>query len=233
MLDAAIAKIARLEGTRFVQLSVFFVLFMMLMPLLDQRWILKSVTQLFLLNMLLVAFSTMSRLQRLSLWIVWAISAGGSLLEELPVGSELLLIGKYSASGALAVLVLMCSGRILGVLLRAEEVTLDSIFASIVVYQLIGTFFASVFALTMLIDPGAIKLPGDIAPPPFGIVQIDMMYFSFVTLATLGYGDIVPVSSFARSVAITEALVGQFYVAIVVALLIGAYVSQKLERRDR
>jgi voltage-gated potassium channel len=229
VLNDIVAKIAKLEGLRFVQLSVFFVLFMIFMPLLDQSWILKSITQLFLLNMLLVAFSTMTRLARVSLWIVWSVSVAGSLLEELPVSATLLLVGKYAASGALAILVLMCSGRILAVVLRAGQVTLDSIFASIVVYQLIGMFFASIFALTMLTDPGAIQLPGNIAPPPFGIVQIDMMYFSFVTLATLGYGDIVPVSSFARSIAVTEALVGQFYVAVVVALLIGAYVSQKLE----
>jgi voltage-gated potassium channel Kch len=59
------------------------------------------------------------------------------------------------------------------------------------------------------------------------VVETDMVYFSFVTLATLGYGDIVPLSSLARSIAVTEALIGQFYVAVVVALLIGAYLSSR------
>jgi voltage-gated potassium channel Kch len=233
VLNDIVGKIARLQGLRFVQLSIFLVLFMILMPVLDQSWILKSVTQLYLLNMLLVAFSTMTRPARMSLWIVWGISVLGSLLEALPVGPALVLVGKYAASGALAILVVMCSGRILAVVLRAGHVTPDSIFASIVVYQLIGMFFSAIFTLTMLVDPSALKLPGDGPPPPFRIVQMDMLYFSFVTLATLGYGDIVPVSSFARSMAVTEALVGQFYVAVVVALLIGAYVSQKLESREQ
>jgi hypothetical protein len=192
---------------------------MILMPVLDKSWLLKSVTQLFLLNMLLVAFSTMTRLARASLWIVWTISVAGSLLEELPVSPAVAVVAKYLASGALGILVVMCGSRILAVVLRAGEVTLDSIFASIVVYQLIGMSFSSIFTLTMLVDPRGLQLPGNAPPPEFNIVQIDMIYFSFVTLATLGYGDIVPVSSFARSIAVTEALVGQFYVAVVVALL--------------
>jgi voltage-gated potassium channel Kch len=233
VLNDIVEKIAKLQGFRFVQLSIFFVFFMILMPLLDKSWLLKSITQLYLLNMLLVAFSTMTRFARASLWIAWIISVAGSLVEELPVAPTIGLAAKYMASGALGILVIMCSSRILAVVLRSGQVTLDSIFASVVVYQLIGIFVASVYTLTMLADPDGLQLPGSGPPPAFGIVQIDMIYFSFVTLATLGYGDIVPVSSFARSIAVTEALVGQFYVAVVVALLIGAYVSQKLESHEQ
>lgn len=51
------------------------------------------------------------------------------------------------------------------------------------------------------------------------------MYFSFVTLATLGYGDIVPRSDVARSLAIIEAVAGQLYLAVMVARLVSIYVS--------
>ena len=47
---------------------------------------------------------------------------------------------------------------------------------------------------------------------------MELIYFSFVTLATLGYGDIVPVTNVTRSVAIVEAVIGQFYVAVIVAV---------------
>jgi len=232
VLNELVERIAKLKGLRFVQLSIFFVLFMIFIPLLDQSWILKSLLQLFLLNMLLVAFSAGTRLARVSLWLIWAVSVAGSLLEELPVNASLVLSGKYMAAGGLLILVLLCSSRILTVVLNAGQVTLDNIFASIVVYQLLGMFFGMIFTLIMLADPNAMQFSST-APANFQLVRIDMIYFSFVTLATLGYGDIVPASSVARSIAVTEALVGQFYVAVVVALLIGAFVSQKLEGRKQ
>ncbi len=59
-----------------------------------------------------------------------------------------------------------------------------------------------------------------------------MIYFSFVTLATLGYGDILPDSNLTRSVAILEAIIGQFYVAVIVAVLVSAFVSQRMQNQS-
>ena len=60
------------------------------------------------------------------------------------------------------------------------------------------------------------------------------IYFSFVTLTTLGYGDIVPVSASARMLATMEALMGQLYLAVLVARLVGMQVSQRmLDKKDR
>ncbi len=56
------------------------------------------------------------------------------------------------------------------------------------------------------------------------------MYFSFVTLTTLGYGDITPVSSGARSLAVVEALCGQLYLAVIVARLIGMHLTAATKR---
>ena len=136
---------------------------------------------------------------------------------------------KPSASAHI-VLVLVCVASILSVVFRAGRVTLDSILASVVAYQLIGFFFAQVYTMMMLLDPTSLHLPGNTASSG-EVAQIEMIYFSFVTLATLGYGDIVPVTSLARSVAIIEAMVGQFYVAVVVAVLVSAFVSQKVQDR--
>ena len=51
------------------------------------------------------------------------------------------------------------------------------------------------------------------------------MYFSFVTLTTLGYGDITPVNSFARSLAFLEAAMGQIYLTVLIASLVGVHIS--------
>ena len=60
-----------------------------------------------------------------------------------------------------------------------------------------------------------------------------MMYYSFVTLTTLGYGDIYPVRDGARIMAMLEATLGQLYLVILVARLVGLYTSQESERRKK
>ncbi|MBT8083404.1 MAG: potassium channel family protein, partial [Gammaproteobacteria bacterium] len=55
----------------------------------------------------------------------------------------------------------------------------------------------------------------------------DWLYFSFVTMTTLGYGDVAPISATARTLAYMQAVFGQFYIAILVAGLVSAYISKK------
>ncbi|TFG66017.1 MAG: two pore domain potassium channel family protein, partial [Nitrospirales bacterium] len=61
----------------------------------------------------------------------------------------------------------------------------------------------------------------------------ELMYYSFVTITTLGYGDIIPVKPLVRTVAYLEAIVGQFYVAVLVAWLVGSYLSEKTQHRQK
>ena len=58
------------------------------------------------------------------------------------------------------------------------------------------------------------------------MLQSDMTYFSLVTLATVGYGDVLPATHTARMLAMFQAVIGQFYLAVVVALFVGIYSSQ-------
>lgn len=60
----------------------------------------------------------------------------------------------------------------------------------------------------------------------------EMIYYSFVTLTTLGYGDIVPVSPSARSLATLEALTGQLYLTVLVARLVGLQITHSARRRS-
>ena len=59
------------------------------------------------------------------------------------------------------------------------------------------------------------------------------MYFSFITITTLGYGDLIPLKPLARTFAFLEAIVGQFYVAVLVAWLVGMYLSDKTQDRKQ
>ena len=64
-----------------------------------------------------------------------------------------------------------------------------------------------------------------------GAQLTELMYYSFVTLTTLGYGDLTPVKPIARTVGYLEAIVGQFYLAVLVAWLVGMYLSGKNQNR--
>jgi voltage-gated potassium channel len=116
---------------------------------------------------------------------------------------------------------------------RSKEVTLTIIINSINGYLLIGILGAVLLAIAenvqkffFHVNTGAINFAGDAAAGFH-----DYLYFSFVTLTTLGYGDITPVSAFAKSLTIVIAIVGQLYLTILIALLVGKYLTNPEKRR--
>jgi len=104
----------------------------------------------------------------------------------------------------------------------AGKVTLDRIRGAVVLYILIGVVWADAYQLLGLHIPGAFAGVPHAANSPDRSAWI---YYSFVTLTTVGYGDITPVVHVARSLAIVEALIGQLYPAIVLARLVSLQVS--------
>ena len=67
----------------------------------------------------------------------------------------------------------------------------------------------------------------------YGLLNDNLSYFSFVTLTTLGYGDIVPVSGPAKTFSTLEAIVGQLYIALLVARLVGLHTAQSIANKGR
>ena len=115
-----------------------------------------------------------------------------------------------------------------------EEGTVDAdrIFGAVCGYLLIGLNWALVYGALEIIQPGSFDLGGQSdlsastdtdAAPHFADMD-PFIYYSLVTLSTLGYGDIVAVTRAARSLSALEAVVGQLYVAVVVARLIGLHI---------
>ena len=115
---------------------------------------------------------------------------------------------------------------------RSKEVTLTIIINSINGYLLIGILGAVLLAIAENVqkfffhtNAGAINFAGDAAAGFH-----DYLYFSFVTLTTLGYGDVTPVSAFAKSLTVVIAISGQLYLTILIALLVGKYLSNPEKR---
>ncbi|MFQ5919801.1 MAG: potassium channel family protein [Thermoplasmata archaeon] len=112
---------------------------------------------------------------------------------------------------------------ILPPLLRAKRVTAEVLWGALSVYLLLGVTGAFAFAAITAWQPEAlvgVSLSTETA------LSGDLVYFSFVTQTTLGYGDIRPVTPLARSVAMFLAVSGVLYLAVLVASFVGIYVSQ-------
>ena len=107
-----------------------------------------------------------------------------------------------------------------------DEVTADTVFGVMSLYLLVGIIFTNVYVILEEVHPGSLYVSE--AQNPDGILQpIEMLYFSFVTLTTLGYGDITPVTAQARSVAIIEAIFGVLFMAVVLGRVVGIYTAKR------
>ena len=103
---------------------------------------------------------------------------------------------------------------------RDARITADRVRGGILAYVLLGLIWCVAYQLVDLLDPGSFHFPGAHTPAGPGRMSHDLAYYSFVTLTTVGYGDITPVHPFARALAMVEALVGQLYPAILIARLV-------------
>ncbi|MGH7289419.1 MAG: potassium channel family protein, partial [Myxococcota bacterium] len=104
--------------------------------------------------------------------------------------------------------------------LAAGRVDGERICAALCVYLLAGIAFGGIFATLDALGPGSLA----------GVGPIDLddaVYFSFVTLATLGYGDIAPATSATRALAVLEAVFGQLYLAVLIARLVSLYARER------
>lgn len=113
-------------------------------------------------------------------------------------------------------------------IVRAKTVTPKVIMESINGYLMLGLSFSILIALICVIDPNSFSFKhlADSMNPSISYVS-NYIYFGFVTLSTLGYGDVVPLTPAARSLAIFTSITGQMYVAIIIAALVSKYLSQK------
>ena len=121
-------------------------------------------------------------------------------------------------------------GTILAHALRAERVTFDKICAALCSYLLIGLIFAILYSLLEFLEPGTFLAGGEVIrqgdPRAFyGEGMGQAVYFSFTTLTTLGYGDLTGGTPVAKNLSVLEAIIGQIYLVVLVARLVGLEIS--------
>jgi hypothetical protein len=107
-----------------------------------------------------------------------------------------------------------------------DEVTPDVIMGAVCIYVFLGLMWGFAYALLERLQPGSFLVGqegvGD---------ESEFIYYSFVTQTTLGYGEITPLTRPARSLAVVEAVIGQLYLAITIARLVGIHIAERSQRR--
>ena len=217
---------AHLKELRFLQLTLFTLVFLIISPLLSSSLILSILAQILILNSLLVSLSAggFESRYKLVLWSLWAISILGYLLATFEVAPTMIPLWWLIDIFFTTLLLLGCIVATCTFIFRSRRITLDTIFAAVVVYLFIAFTYAQLFHLLSFWQPDSFLASTRNSASP-NVFKMDMVYFSLVTIATLGYGDIVPKMPVPRMVAALEAVMGQFFVAIFVAWLVGKFIS--------
>ena len=112
---------------------------------------------------------------------------------------------------------------VMGYIFRERRVTKNVVAASLCVYILIGFLWAFFYLVLDGFEPRASFREDDLS-------RRDLVYFSFVTLTTLGYGDITPLSPYAKAAAMVEAIVGQIYLIVIVARLVAMSIMHEVKQ---
>jgi hypothetical protein len=120
-------------------------------------------------------------------------------------------------------------------IMASRQVTTNTVFASLCIYLLLGLLWALGYSTIDHLNPAAFRSSIRTDESAF-LLRIGsggstaVLYFSFATLTTLGYGDIVPVSPLARTLASLEAITGQLYLAVLVARLVGLHIAASINQ---
>jgi hypothetical protein len=214
------SRVARLRASRSFGFVLFLVvvLFLAMASLPDENWA-RSVIVLLQAALLMTALWTsglwQDRRAAILLALVGVLAAWGELL----VGG-----GRFSGFVAiLEVALVLASIAVIAIgVIDQHDVNAQSVLGAISIYVLLGVVFVFVYGAAAALGSGPFFAQGT-----DGTVAL-RLYFSYVTLATLGYGDYTAAGDFGHAASVVEAMTGQLYLVTVLALLVG-----QLARRDR
>lgn len=215
--------IARFRSRRFAYLTKSLVLLILVYPYLEINiagQVVMTVITIFVMISLIVAVSDNKRniIIALCLAIPWFVT----LVINFPLfeSERGIVIRKEIVFAVL--LFLFTTTTIFLHLLKSREVTSEILFASVCVYLLIGLTWASLYIFIDFVYPNSFIDTSD----QIAINAPRFLFFSYITLTTVGYGTMIPISDPARSLALLEAIIGQLYLAILVARLVGLHISK-------
>ena len=208
----------------FTVLLGLLVLFVIVSPLIHNKVLLSA----FLLLILLGAIRAVSGNPR-TVRVAWAFAVLSFLGSAVAVQVDTRFVRLLQM--ALYILFFgITFSAMLGHVFSSGRVTVNKIAGGICVYMLIALVAAFVFAILDEVDPKSFRgVRADADVHAF----TDAVYFSFVTLTTLGYGDITPETPLARTLCAMLAVIGQIYLTVLVAALVGLHIGERVSSRER
>lgn len=132
------------------------------------------------------------------------------------------LLSAYALLALFYILLIIAFG---GQLIRAKRIDLQVIYGTLCLYLILGLLWGALYSLLHELSPGSFA--GALLETPKGSLLTTFNYFSMVTLTTLGYGDITPQTHAAGALCQVEAITGQFYIAVLVAWLVGNFIADR------
>jgi hypothetical protein len=219
---------------RFLTLLLALGMLLIVHPLLRSAFSTNVLLDVLLTIVFLAAFLSLfsqSRFRLLAVVLAVPTLVGAWIHYVLPGLPRLPLLVGFHLVAALFL------GFTVATILRAihegKGVSLDAIYGAFCGYVLVGLAFGHLYCLTESLNPGSFQVDEQLSSQ----LQVDdrrystFVYFSLATLTTVGYGDITPGSGTARSLAVVEAIIGQFYIAGLIGALIGKRVSQAMSEQ--
>jgi len=193
------------------------VLMIVLHPVLDHGTLRRLFTEMLIFVPVLLATLRLSQIKT-RLWpsVSLMIAATGLAVLSNLWPNPVVIVAKW---GALAVFFALTVVGLFSFLRNAREVTETHLFTAVSIYLLLGILWFSVYCAIDTYQPGSILQGGSLLEHR----ENQLLYFSLITLSTIGYGDIVPVGPEVRMLAALEGIVGVLYVAITVAILVSAF----------
>lgn len=203
--------------SRFIFTPLAIVVMLLVMPYIRHAgaigWLFGSVVVALIPLACLYAFAT----ERRSMVVIASLSLPFLVLDALGLvsTSRVLHLATYTFATLLYAYLIFA---LLRDLLARRSITADMIYCAVSIYLLLGMMWSGVYTILEVASPGSFQ----------GLtVSADIIYFSFVALTTVGFGDIIPLTVLARRLAVLEAAMGSIYMAIIVALIVGRYLSQE------
>lgn len=231
----AVGRLARAYGARrYAVLFYALLLTLAASPLLTALHLSTDLLEIFLAFSLLIAvLGVPGERWRTLLILLAAVAIGLRMVPASAVGAGL-ATGALVAGSGIAVLATASAIRFA---LRARVIDAEHVCAALSAYLLGGLLFGVLHWATAIAWPGSYGEASAAGAPP-GFTLSTAIYYSFVTLATLGYGDVTPKTDVARGLAVLEAVGGQLYIAVTIARLVGAQLQARTSgsesaRKDR
>jgi hypothetical protein len=211
----------RIRDRRALALLLSLILFLLLVPILEKSALGGLVLIVSLYATLVAAFLHLATYTAKRWWILPTLLLAGTSMAFILLSHFVPTRPLVATSQCLLMLFfgLIACGFFIG-LGQPGSITKGRLFTSVSLYLILGLFWFAGYTLIETLYPGSFAMVRGATGP---ISRSSLLYLSYVTLTTVGYGDVLPIAPFARMLAALEAATGVLYVAITIARLVSAY----------